>query len=127
MKISLATNFDDRLIDEVKEYPIYEIYGKMKNDFIGGGRPSNTLANIEKEKFESHVKKVRSAGIKFNYLLNGSCLSNREQDYEWQEQFKKFLKYLSHVGVNALTVTNPYILQYVKKNYKNEITVRIST
>ena len=36
MKISLATNFDDSLIDKVKDYPIYEVYGKMKNDFIGG-------------------------------------------------------------------------------------------
>ena len=32
MKISLATNFDDSLIDKVKEYPIYEVYGKLKKD-----------------------------------------------------------------------------------------------
>ena len=52
MKISLATNFDDSLIDKVKEYPIYEVYGKLKNDFIGGGRPNNELNDIEIEKFE---------------------------------------------------------------------------
>jgi len=56
MKISLATNFDDRLIDIIKNYPVYEVYGKLKNDFIGGGRPDNTLNNINKEKFEKHVK-----------------------------------------------------------------------
>ena len=48
MKISLATNFDNRLIEQVKEYPVYEIYGKMKSDLIGGGRPDNTLKNIYK-------------------------------------------------------------------------------
>ena len=69
MKISLATNFDDSLIDKVKEYPIYEVYGKLKNDFIGGGRPNNELNDIEIEKFERHVKKVRENGIKFNYLM----------------------------------------------------------
>ncbi len=127
MKISLATNFDNDLIDKIKKYPVYELYGKMKNDFIGGGRPNNTLSDIEKEQFEIHVKKVRLAGIKFNYLLNGSCLSNREQDNEWQEKFKAFLKYLSNVGVNALTVTNPFILQLIKKYFKEEFTVRIST
>lgn len=127
MKISLATNFDDNLIDKIKEYPIYEMYGKMKNDFIGGGRPSNTLIDIEKVKFEQHVKKVRDAGIKFNYLLNGSCLSNKEQDYQWQQKFKSFLEYLSNVGVNALTVTNPFILQFIKKYFKNDFTVRVST
>ena len=127
MKISLATNFDNNLIDQIVEYPVYEVYGKLKNDFIGGGRPDNTLMDIEKERFESHVKKVRDAGIKFNYLLNGSCLSNNEQDVKWQNKFKKFLSYLSKVGVNALTVTNPYILQFVKKYFKKEFTVRVST
>ena len=38
MKISLATNFDDELIEKVKEYPIYEVYGKLNEDIIGGGR-----------------------------------------------------------------------------------------
>lgn len=127
MKISLATNFDDNLIDEIKEYPIYEVYGKMKNDFIGGGRPNNGLHDVEKDKFEKHVKKVRESGIKFNYLLNGSCLSNREQDIEWQNKFKVFLEYLSKVGVNALTVSNPFILQFIKKYFKEEFTVRVST
>lgn len=127
MKISLVTNFDDNLIDEIKEYPIYEVYGKMKNDFIGGGRPNNGLHDVEKDKFEKHVKKVRESGIKFNYLLNGSCLSNREQDIEWQNKFKVFLEYLSKVGVNALTVSNPFILQFIKKYFKEEFTVRVST
>lgn len=127
MKISLATNFDDNLIDEIKEYPIYEVYGKMKNDFIGGGRPNNGLHDVEKDRFEKHVKKVRESGIKFNYLLNGSCLSNREQDIEWQNKFKVFLEYLSKVGVNALTVSNPFILQFIKKYFKEEFTVRVST
>lgn len=127
MKISLATNFDDSLIDKVKGYPIYEVYGKMRNDFIGGGRANNELENIELDKFEKHVKKVRENGIKFNYLLNGSCLSNKEQDEDWQRQFKNFLNYLFDVGVNALTVTNPFILQYVKKHFNDKFTIRVST
>lgn len=127
MKISLATNFDNELIDKVKKYPIYEVYGKMKHDYIGGGRPDNTLVSVDKQIFENHVKKVRDSGIKFNYLLNGSCLANDEQDEKWQEEFKQFLSYLSDVGVNALTITNPYVLMLVKKYFKNEFTTRIST
>lgn len=126
MKISLATNFDDELIDKIKNYPVYEVYGKLKEDILGGGRPDNTLSDISKELLERHVKKVRDAGIKFNYLLNGSCLSNHEQDEEWQKEFRKFLDYLQSIGVNALTITNPFILKLVKKYY-DCFTVRIST
>ena len=127
MKISLATNYENDLINQIKDYPIYEIYGKLKNDIIGGGRPDDELKDIEVRKFEEHVKKVRENGINFNYLLNGSCLSNNEQSKEWQEQFKNFLDYLRSIGVNALTVTNPYILQMVKKYYKEDFIVRVST
>lgn len=42
MKLSVATNFDDRLIDKLKDYPVYEVYGKLQQDYVGGGRPSNT-------------------------------------------------------------------------------------
>lgn len=127
MKISLATNFDNSLIDKIKLYPVYEVYGKMKHDYIGGGRPDNTLYDIDKKTFESHVKKVRKAGIRFNYLLNGSCLSNNEQDLVWQQEFIDYLTYLKNVGVNALTITNPYILMIIKKHFKDDFKVRVST
>ena len=128
MKISLATNFDDALIDAIKEYPIYEVYGKMTNDFIsGGGRPSSTVGTISYEMLTRHVKKVREADIKFNYLLNGSCTSNVEQDTTWQNHFKEFLNDLKNIGVNALTISNPFLVQYVKKYFPDDFMIRIST
>lgn len=126
MKLSVATNFDDELIEKIKEYPVYEVYGKLQEDCIGGGRPSNTLKEVNKKRLEEHVKKVRQANIKFNYLLNGACLANKEQDEEWQKNTREFLDYLRDIGVNALTVTNPFLLQIIKKYYSC-FTVRIST
>lgn len=126
MKLSVATNFDDKLIDGLKKYSVYEVYGKLQEDFIGGGRPSNTLKSIDKSMLERHVKKVRESNMKFNYLLNGACLTNNEQNEEWQKNLRKFLDYLGSIGVNALTVSNPFILQIVKKYYKC-FTIRVST
>lgn len=125
MKISLATNFDDSLIDSITEYPVYEVYGKFKEDMVGGGRPASSFDLITKEKLEKHVKKTISAGIKFNYLLNGSCLSNLECSKDWQLKFRNFLDYLSEIGVNALTISNPLILKIIKKYYTN-FSVRVS-
>lgn len=126
MKLSVATNFDDELINKIKKYPVYEVYGKLQEDYIGGGRPSNTLKNIDTKRLEEHVKTVRKSNIKFNYLLNGACLENKEQNEEWQKNVKIFLDYLRDIGVNALTVTNPFLLQIIKKYY-DCFTVRIST
>ena len=40
MRLSVACNFDDALLDGLKNYPVYEVYGKVTQDFVGGGRPS---------------------------------------------------------------------------------------
>lgn len=102
MKLSVATNFDDKLIEELKKYPVYEVYGKLQEDYIGGGRPSNTLKSVDKTRLEEHVKKVRDSNIKFNYLLNGACLANKEQDVEWQKNVREFLDYLKEIGVKCI-------------------------
>lgn len=117
MKLSLATNFDDHLIDLIKGYPVYELYGKLKEDMIGGGRPASSFDLISKERLETHVKKTLKAGFKFNYLLNGACVSNQECMKDWQKKFIEFLDYLASIGVNALTVSNPLLLKIIKKYY----------
>lgn len=123
---SLATNFEDDLIDKIKNKNVYEVYGRLVNDPLCGGRQSNTFSKLTKEKFETHVKKIRDAGINFNYLLNGACLGNRESSSYWQEEVISFIKYLESVGVNSLTITNPLLLELVKKNFPQFI-CRIST
>ncbi len=127
IKFSLATNFSSTLIDGLKGYSdVYELYGRMKDDVFCGGRPNNSTQDITKEDFEKHVQQVRTLGINFNYLFNGSCLNNKEQDFQWQKNFLYFLSYLIDVGVNAVTITNPLILMLVKKHFPNLI-CRIST
>lgn len=126
MKFSLATNFDDELIERIKEYHVFEIYGRLKYDVLCGGRPNNTQVEIDKERFEQHVKKARENNINFNYLLNGACLSGMETSKEWQNTIYDFLGYLQDKQVNALTITNPLLLMFVKKHYPKFI-CRIST
>ena len=127
MKISLATNFDDTLIDRIKDYPIYEVYGKLNYDLIGGGRATNYLKEIDTKSFERHVKKVRKANINFNYLLNSACIENLNQSKEWVDNVIEFLNYLKDVGVNNLTVCNPYLLELIKKHFNNDFVIRISS
>lgn len=127
MKISLATNFDDDLIEKIKKYDIYELYGKLNYDIIGGGRASNYLHKLDKSNFEKHVRKTREAGINFNYLLNSACLDNKNQDSEWIKNTVEFIKYLKTVGVNHLTICNPYLLELVKKYFPQDFVVRISS
>ena len=125
MKLSIATNFDNELIEKIKDYPVEELYGKLSKDFIGGGRSSYMLAPIEEKQLREHIALARKYGIGFNYLLNASCMDNLETTKEGQKQIRKLLDFLTDVGVSSLTVSSPFLLQTIKKSYPH-FRVRIS-
>ena len=55
MKLSVACNFDEALLDGLAGYPVYEIYGKLTSDYFGGGRPSFYLPEVNRRRLERYV------------------------------------------------------------------------
>ena len=51
MKLSVACNFDDALIPALAPYPVYEVYGKLTSDVLGGGR-----WGLQKDEIINHVQ-----------------------------------------------------------------------
>ena len=79
MRFSLATNFDDKLIEAVAPLgTIDTVYGKLASDRIGGGRASYLLPNVSFKRLKQHIDLCHRHGIKFNYLLNSMCSGNVE-------------------------------------------------
>jgi collagenase-like PrtC family protease len=125
MRLSVACNFDDALLDGLRGYPVYEIYGKVTNDFVGGGRPSFYLPNVDKSKVEKTVKRAHAQGIEFNYLFNAACMGNTEYTREGQHALREALDWVSEIGVDSVTVGQIYLLQMIKRCYPR-LKVRIS-
>lgn len=117
MKLSVATNFDNNLIEQISSYPVNEIYGKLSHDFIGGGRSSYSTQGITKSVLKSHVKYACQKGIKFNYLLNTACLGNREWAPKGIRAIRKLLDWLSNLDIDIVTVSTPYLAELIKKRY----------
>lgn len=117
MQLSLATNFDDELIGQVKEYPVAELFGKLPRDFVGGGRPSYALAPLPRRRFGQHVRLAQSLGIGFNYLLNAACLDNLEFTRRGQRAIERTLGWLADSGVASVTVSLPYLLELIKRRF----------
>ncbi|MBF0275842.1 MAG: U32 family peptidase [Nitrospinae bacterium] len=125
VSFGVADNLDDELIDVLKSYPVQEIYGKLAEDVVGGGRASILIPSISRKKFEQHVRNAHNAGIKYNYLLNAACLDNQEITRNGQKKIRELLDWISSMGVERVTVSNPLLLKTIKKSYPN-ISVRIS-
>lgn len=117
MQLSVATNFDDILIERIKDYPVTELYGKLSADAVGGGRASFMLPRIGQQRVETHVAAAHRAGIRFNYLLNAACLNNMEYTRRGQRAIRRLLDWVSDVGVDAVTVSIPFLLEMIKSDY----------
>lgn len=117
MRFTVATNFDDRLIEELKGSPVVELFGKLPRDFVGGGRASYMLSPLSRGRLEGHVREARRRGIRFNYLLNAACLGNREFTRRGQREIERLLEWLGEIVVEAVTVSVPSLLEIVKKRY----------
>jgi len=125
MRLSVATNFDPLLVESIKEYPVVELFGKLREDAVGGGRAPYQLASVTRRSLEEHVRHARRAGIEFNYLLNASCLGNREITRAGQKEIEELAGWLCDIGVASVTVATPYVLKLVKTRYPR-FKVRVS-
>lgn len=125
MRLSVAANFDPALIEKIRNEPVGELFGKLREDAVGGGRASYQLARVSRKRFADHVRQARSAGLGFNYLLNASCLGNREMTRPGQREIGKLLDWICDIGITSVTVASPYLLTLIKTRYP-ALSVRIS-
>jgi collagenase-like PrtC family protease len=125
MRLSVATNFDPGLIEAVKGYPVVELFGKLAEDAVGGGRASYQLERLGRKRLAAHVRRAREAGIGFNYLLNASCLGNHEITRAGQKGIEELCGWLVEIGVASVTVASPFLLKIVKTRFPS-LKTRIS-
>ena len=123
MKYSLATNFDDSLIDYVNEYDtekkIKSVYGKLKRDILGGGRSSILLPQLSLSELENYIAHCHKVGLEFNYLFNPMCLDNKDVDRKEQNKILSFIDQLVEIGIDAITLNSPYMCRVIRKRYPN--------
>ncbi|HQQ93747.1 MAG TPA: U32 family peptidase [Bacteroidia bacterium] len=119
MKLVIPTNFSEDYFDKIDFSATEEIYGKMNIDLIGGGRAAFTLPPVKKEQVVKFVNETHKRGMKFNYLLNGTCFDNLEVSKKGYGKIRKQLDWLSEIGVDVVTVSLPMLLEIVKKHYPN--------
>lgn len=123
---SVATNFDPLLLPQIKDFNVYEVYGKLTKDIIGGCRPTVVLGNIDRKKLEKEISTAHSYGIEFNYILNSSCLNNIEYSRYGVREINKLLDYLCQLKVDTVTVTIPYLAKYIRTNFP-KLKISVST
>lgn len=117
LKIAVPTNWQKDLIPLVSRNPVDELYGKLAQDFVGGGRPAYSIPQVSRKESALHIKDAVRSGRAFNYLLNPTCLNNVELTRRGQKAIRLLLDWLDGLGVERCTVAMPYLLELIKKRY----------
>lgn len=121
MEFSVPTNWQAEITEALpvlnKSGEIAEVYGKLALDELGGGRPASALAFVSRREAERQIKILRRVGFKFNYLLNALCMDNMEFTAIGQRRMRRLCEWLVKVGVDSVTIANPYVALWIKKNY----------
>ncbi len=117
MKLAVPHNWQPDLVKMLGSVKPDEFYAKLESDAIGGGRASNICPQVSRSTVRSEVQKAQASGAKFNYLLNASCLDNRELSVSMHKHLANLFKWLKKIRVDAVTVSIPYLAGYIKKNY----------
>jgi collagenase-like PrtC family protease len=122
MRISLACNWKQSLLSLIEEESIlhntvHDLYGTYDFSFTGSGRPFLLMQKKEKSEIEDYIHRVHELGLAFTWLWNGECLGYFKFDTEQQSNALKELDWLEDMGVEYLTVTDPYLANFAKTYY----------
>lgn len=124
----MATNFDPELIEIIHRHNQNRIFqtmfGKLRQDFFGGDRSSITLPDITLKDLGSYIEKCHARNIKFNYLMNPVCTSNRLVFPDDHKEMLQFIDKIVELGIDGVTLTSPLLCSIFQRRHPNiEITV----
>lgn len=125
-RLSIPTTWQRDVLDLVRAHNVFTVYGALDRDPVGGGKPGDYLPRVSREQLARHVADVKRAGSSFTYVLNSSCLGNREFSSTGHADIVRFLGFLSEIGVDYVTVALPQLIEMVRRHAPG-LKVRVST
>lgn len=123
VKYDVGTNFDYKLFDIIKEndkdHRIKNVYGKLKNDGLQGGRSTSIIPELTMDQFADYVKACKENDLTFNYLINPLCMDQNELDPDKGKAMRDFIHNAYDAGVRYFTINSPTLIKYVKNEFKD--------
>lgn len=117
MTLSIPANWADDFFDAIDFGAVGEVYGKLAADPVGGGRASVVFPGVSRRRVEAHIREVRRRGLRFNYLLNATCLGNAELSRRGQRRIRALLDWIGETGADTVTVALPQLASLVRRHY----------
>jgi collagenase-like PrtC family protease len=118
MILSVPTTWEESYLVRLKEYPeVGWLYGSLPTEIVGSGRQAALLPAVNRDAAAGHIRQAQRLGFKFNYLLNTSCLGNREYTGDFHRAMLRYIEWVAEQNPDMITVTLPFIAQIIKNQF----------
>jgi|GEM_PF-1233566 len=133
MNICVPAIYDKQYLNEIVKLnanyrgncQIFEMYGSLPKDVIGNLRPAWAINDIGLAELKEFIEILHESGIQFEYIINSTIYPI--PIHQTLGDALDFIGELVDVGVDSLTITNPFLITFVKEHYPNlKITASIS-
>lgn len=114
-QLILPTNWDLALLDLFAEVRPAYVYGSLASEATL--RSPIELPEVTERMVAEHVERLAACGARFVYVMNGTCLGNREFSEEGRGDLLQKLEWLRGIGVAAVVTANPYIMELVRGGF----------
>jgi len=102
----------DELNRSYRDSRVFETYGNITvGNYFASGRLIRHTPKIDMYDFKDYITYSRKKGIDFNYTINATHLNNMEFTREGAAELKTFLDEIYRVGVRALTISLPSVME----------------
>jgi collagenase-like PrtC family protease len=114
-KLILPTNWDPELLPQAARFKPAYVYGALPREATV--RSSLVLPEATEEEIATQIQQAGELGIKFTYVMNATCLGNRELSENGRWEILQRLEWLRGVGGAAVVTANPYVMELARKNF----------
>lgn len=126
MQYTVACNWDPGLIERIDYPEVAAVFAGLPNTTIGSGRSSILIKDMDEEGVKDYIRRVHAKGWSFDYNINAMCLGNKELHAEGRREIVEYLEWVCSLGVNAVTISVPLLVEVVKKQFPG-LKVKISS
>ena len=93
---------------------IYEVFTAAPPQICSTGRFGNSPIN--KNELRRQVSLAHKYKVRYNVLLNGSCMGGRQFSRSFQKRIIDFIQFLDDIETNSVTVVDPFIISLIRQH-----------
>jgi collagenase-like PrtC family protease len=115
MKLMLPCNWDPDLLSRVTSVTPEYMYGSLPEEATL--RSSLVLSDVSESAVVDYIGAAAQANIKFIYVMNATCLGNREYSEQGRGDLLQRLQWVSEIGAAGVVTANPFVMDMLRQHF----------